>query len=140
VTGTRAATDNDAVTIRVCLVTVLVGIAAACGGSGTYTVGDAQQAFEANGYVLVDPAADPTGTGLNVWESEDVTVLAPEGGASFFVFVGDPDAAGDLWTAYDPDGSAAFDEREGNVRVMAGGELEPADEERVRASLDALAG
>jgi hypothetical protein len=126
---------------RVCLVTVLVGLTAACGGgSGSYTVEDAQQAFQANGFVLVDPAADPTGTGLNVWESEDVTVLTPEGGTSFFVFVGDPDAAGDLWSTYDADGSAEFDEREGNVRVMAGGELEPADEERVRASLDALSG
>jgi hypothetical protein len=126
---------------RVCLVTILVGLAAACGGgSDTYTVEDAQQAFEANGFILVDTAVDPSGTGLNVWESQDVTVLAPEGGASFFVFVGDPDAAGDLWTVYDPDGSPTLDEREGNVRVMAGGELEPADEERVRASLDALAG
>lgn len=125
---------------RLTLAALLTLLAAACGGSDAYTAEDAQQAFEANGYVLVDPAADPTGTGLNVWESEDVTVLAPEGGASFFVFVGDSDAAADLWTQYDADGTPEFDEREGNVRVMAGGELEPADEERVRASLDALPG
>lgn len=135
------ATDNDAMVSRACFVTVLVGLTAACGGgSATYTVEDAQQAFEANGFVLVDPAADPAGTGLNVWESEDVTVLTSEGGASFFVFVGDPDAAGDLWSTYDADGSAEFDEREGNVRVMADSELEPKDAESVRSALGALSG
>ena len=128
-------------TIRVCLVTVLVGLAAACGGgSDTYTVEEAQDAFEANGFVLVDPAADPSGSALNVWESEDVSVLASEGGTSFFVFVGDPDAAADLWSQYDTDGTPTFDEQQGNVRVMAAGELRPQDEERVRASLDALSG
>jgi hypothetical protein len=123
-------------TLAACLALLAVG----CGGSDTYTVEDAQEAFEANGYVLVDPASDPSGSALNVWESEDVTVLAPEGGTSFFVFIGDPDAAGDLWTQYDADGSPRFDEREGNVRVMADRELETADEERVRAALEALPG
>jgi hypothetical protein len=126
---------------RVCLVTVLVGLTAACGGgSDTYSVEDAQQAFEANGFVLVDPAADPTGTGLNVWESEVVTVLVPESGAQFFVFVGDPDAARDLWEVQAGGGDPRFNEQEGNVRVMAADELRQPDADNVRAALEALSG
>ena len=139
-TDAGAATDNDSVLFRLTLATFLVLLAAACGGSETYTVEDVQQAFEANGFVLVDPAANPAGSGLNVWESEDVTVLTTDGGASFFVFVGDPDAAGDLWSSYAADGSAEFDEREGNVRVMADSELEQGDAESVRSALAALSG
>jgi len=126
---------------RVCLVTILVGLTAACGGgSDTYTVEAAQQAFEANGFVLVDPAADPTGTGLNVWESEVVTVLVPESGAQFFVFVGDPGAARDLWEVQAGGGDPRFNEQEGNVRVMAADELRQPDADNVRAALADLAG
>jgi hypothetical protein len=129
---------------RVCLVTVLVGLTAACGGLGggsdTYSVEEAQQAFEANGFVLVDPPVDPSGTGLNVWESEVVTVLVPESGDQFFVFVGDPDAARDLWEVQAGGGDPRFNEQEGNVRVMAADELRQPDADNVRAALDALAG
>src|SRR5262245_47569732 len=125
--------------IRVTLAALLVLLASACGGSDAYSVDDAQQAFDANGYVLVDPAANPAGSALNPWDSEEVTVLVPESGAAFFVFIGDPDAAGDLWSKYDPDGSPAFDERQANVRVMADSELGGADAERVRSALEQLA-
>jgi hypothetical protein len=127
------------VTSRLTLAAFLVLLAAACGGSETYSVQDAQEAFEASGYALVDPAADPTGSALNVWESEDVTALVPEDGAPFVVFVGDPGAAGDLWDEQRDGGSAAFDARQGNVRVMAESELEAPHDERVRAALEALA-
>jgi hypothetical protein len=126
-------------TIRATLVALLVLLASACGGSEAYSVDETQQAFEANGYVLVDPAANPAGSALNVWDSDEVTVLVPESGAAFFVFVGDPGAAGDLWSKYDPDGSPAFDEQQSNVRVMADSELDAGDAEAVRSALEQLA-
>jgi hypothetical protein len=126
-------------TIRVTLAALLVLVASACGGSDAYSVDETQRAFDDHGYVLVDPAVNPSGSALNIWDSEEVTVLVPESGAAFFVFVGDPDAAGDLWSKYDPDGSPAFDESQANVRVMADSELETADAERVRSALEELA-
>ena len=125
--------------IRVTLAALLVLLVSACGGSDAYSVDETQQAFDANGYVLVDPAANPSGSALNVWESEEVRVLVPESGGAFFGFIGDPEAAADLWSQYDPDGSPAFDERQANVRVMADTELQAADAERVRSALEQLA-
>jgi hypothetical protein len=130
------------VTFRSLFVVGSVVLVAACGGgSDTYTVDEVRAAFAEQGYELGDPPPDPSGSALNVWESEDVIVLTPQDGTPFFVFVGDAGAAQDLWLQYDSDvGPEWLDERRGNVVVFSDSDLDASQEARVRSALAMLPG
>ena len=127
--------------MRICRA-LLAGVAVlltSCGASDTYNAEEARAAFETQGWVLVEPPPDPSGSALNPLESGKPTFLTPREGAPFFVFVGTATDADDVWAGYEPDhGPRAFDARRANVIVLSDQRLDASQRRQIRAALAAL--
>lgn len=118
---------------RLTLVALLAALAASCGGGDdSYTADEVRAAFETEGYELVEPPPDPSGFALNPWDTGEHVVLAPSDGTAFKVYVGE--ARAEEATQAEAD----FEVARANVLVLADGELDAADRERVRAVLEGL--
>jgi hypothetical protein len=127
--------------MRLLLASAAVVLLAACGGGGSYSAEEAQSAFEANGFTLIEPPPDPAGFTPNPWQTGEPLAFVPEGGPAFFVFVGDVADPDELWARYDPDhGPATLDASRGNVFVMSDSPLASAQRERIGNALEALGG